>query len=439
MKRLLCLFLFAAIAIVPVSQFAEQDPPTPSGSIAIQHVTVINVQSGARSADQTVVITGNKITQVGRSPDVKTPAGARVVDGTGKFLIPGLWDAHTHAIHVGFERTLPALVARGVTDDRDMGTPIPYLLREREAVAKGLLAPRIFLAGPPLDGVPAGPNGPFPPEDETVLTTPEQARQMVDQLAALKVDFIKVHNGLKKDVYYAIAEEAKRKGLTFGGHIQPEVGLVEASDAGQRTIEHMNGLQAVCAANPADLRRPAANSPAPTEAVQIDQAKCEEAIRHLVRNGTYFSPTPIGAPGEGPKRVREFNLKITAMAFKAGVPLLAGTDWPGGVYLKGDYSSFDRTPQDELAGFVEAGLTPLEALRTATLNPAILFKRTAELGAVEKGKFADLDLLDGDPLADITNTKRIAGVIVNGRLVDAAERKKALDAADTRRSSTSVR
>ena len=126
MKRSVCVFLYAAItAILPLSQFAEQDPPTPSGSIAIQHVTVINVQSRARSTDQTVVVTGNKITQVGRSADVKTPAGARVIDGTGKFLIPGLWEAHSHAIHVSFERTLPALVARGITDDRDMGTPIP--------------------------------------------------------------------------------------------------------------------------------------------------------------------------------------------------------------------------------------------------------------------------------------------------------------------------
>src|SRR4029077_3248614 len=226
--------------------------------------------------------------------------------------------------------TLPALVARGITDDRDMGTPIPYLLREKEAGAEGMLGPRLFVAGPPLDGVSAGPNGSFPPEDETVLTTPDQARQMVDQLAALKVDFIKVHNGLKKDVYYAIAEEAKRKGLTFGGHIQPEVGLVEASDAGQRTIEHMNGLQAVCAANPADLRRPPPHDAAPAEPIKMDDAKCQDAIRHLVRNGTYLSPTPIGPPGDGPKRLRDFNLKMISMAFKAGVPLLAGTDWPGG-------------------------------------------------------------------------------------------------------------
>jgi len=110
------------------------------------------------------------------------------------------------------------------------------------------------------------------------------------------------------------------------------------------------------------------------------------------------------------------------------VPLLAGTDWPGPGYVKGNYSSFDRSPQDELAGFVEAGLTPMEALRTATLNPAVLFKKTNELGSVEQGKLADLDLLEGDPLVDINYTRRIDTVIVNGRLVDRAERKRILDA-----------
>lgn len=114
--------------------------------------------------------------------------------------------------------------------------------------------------------------------------------------------------------------------------------------------------------------------------------------------------------------------------------MLAGTDWPGPGYMKGNYSSFDKTPQDEMAGFVEAGLTPLEALRTATLNPAILFNKTKELGSVQEGKLADLDLLDEDPLVDITNTKRIAAVVVNGRLVDAAEIKKLLDAEGARRS-----
>lgn len=431
MRRSLRTSLFVALATAPI-QFAQQ-APKPTGSIAIQHVTVINVETGSRSTNQTVVVSGNRIAAVGRSDDVKTPAGARVVDGSGKFLIPGLWEAHFHAIHVRFERTLPLAVARGVTDARDMGAPIPYLIRARKAIDEGLLTPRLFVAGAYLDGEASALNDLFPPEDEVVVKTPEEARQMVDRLAAMKVDFIKVHNGLKRDVYYAAADEAKRKGLAFVGHLQPGVDILEASDAGQRTIEHMNGLQAVCVANPADLRRPAPNTPAPTRPIQIDQAKCEDAGRHLARNGTYFSPTPLGGPGEGPKRMRDFNLKILYIAFKAGVPLLAGTDWPGPGYMKDNYSSFDKSPQDELAGFVEAGLTPLEALRTATLNPAMLFNKTDELGSVQQGKLADLDLLEADPLVDINNTKRIDTVIVNGRLVDAAERKQLLDAEAARR------
>lgn len=429
MKRTLRILTFAALVVGARLSFAEVTPLAGRGSIAIQHVTVIDVQTGARAADQTIVISGNRISAVGRTADIRTPAGARVVDGTGKFLIPGLWEAHFHAIHVRFDRALPIAVARGITDARDMGAPISYLTKAPKAIDNGLLAPRLFVAGPELDGVSA----PFiaqyfPPGEETIINTAEEGRQIVDQLAAMKVDFIKVHNELKKDVYYAIADEAKRKGLMFVGHIQPGVGILEASDAGQRTIEHLIGLQTVCAASPADLRRPAPNSPAPTEPIQIDQAKCEDAVRHLARNGTYFSPTPLGAPGQGPKRMRDFNLKIVYMAFKAGVPLLAGTDWPGPAYMKDNYSSFDKTPQDELAGFVEAGLTPLEALRTATLNPAKLFNKTNELGSVQEGKLADLDVLEGDPLIYIDNTKRVDTVIVNGRLVDAAERMKILNA-----------
>lgn len=305
MKRSLLIFLCAVIAAVAPISFAQQ-APSPTGTIAIQHVTVIDVQTGGRGADQTVVISGNRIASIGRAADVKTPAGARVVNGTGKFLIPGLWEAHFHAIHVRFDRSLPIAVARGITDARDMGAPISYLVNAKKAIDEGLLSPRLFVAGPELDGASA----PFiaqyfPPGEEDIINTPEEARQIVDQLAAMKVDFIKVHNELKKDVYYAIADEAKRKGLMFVGHIQPGVDILEASDAGQRTIEHLVGLQTVCAANPADSRRPAPNAATPTESIQIDQAKCEDAVRHLARNGTYFSPTPLGGPGQGPKRVRD--------------------------------------------------------------------------------------------------------------------------------------
>jgi imidazolonepropionase-like amidohydrolase len=433
MKSLIPSFVCAALAPMAAILFAQQ-APVPTGSIAIQHVTVINVETGGRATDQTVVVSGNRITAVGRSASVKPPAGARVVDGSGKFLIPGLWDAHIHSIHVKFDETLPVAVARGITDARDMGSPIPYLIRARKAIDEGLLTPRLFVSGAYLDGEASALNDFFPPEDEGLVKTPQEARQLIDQLAALKVDFIKVHNGLKRDVYLAAADETKRKGLMFVGHLQPGVDIVEASDLGQRTIEHMNGLEAACVANPADLRRAGPNTPAPAEPIKIDEAKCEDVARHLARNGTYFSPTPLGAPGQGgPKRMRDFNLKIVYIAFKAGVPLLAGTDWPGPGYMKGNYAAFEKSPQDELAGFVEAGLTALEALRTATLNPAKLFNRTNDLGSVQKDMLADLDLLDGDPLADINNTRRINTVIVNGRLVDTADRKKVLDADAARR------
>jgi imidazolonepropionase-like amidohydrolase len=441
LRRVTWIGVAAAAAIANLC--AEQIPAPGSGSIAIEHVTVIDVDNsgpivnglpgGARKADQTVLVNGNRIASIGRAADVKPPAGARTLDGTGKFLIPGLWEAHFHSIHLEFERTLPIAVARGITGARDMGAPIPYLLRARKAIFEGLLAPRLFVAGPELDGV----SSPqltqfFPPGEETIVETPEEGRKMVDQLADLKVDFIKVHNELKRDVYYAIADESKRKGLSFVGHLPPDVGIVEASDAGQRTIEHMNGLQAACAAHPSDLRV-GRGAPVPAEPIEIDQAKCEETARHLARNGTFFSPTPIGAPGQGAPRIRQFNLKIVHMAAQAGVRLLAGTDWPGPGYARGNYSTFDRSPQEEMAGFVEAGLTPLEALRTATVNPAILFNKTADLGSVQKGKLADLVLLDADPLIDINNTARVWAVLVNGRLVDSAERTKILDAEAERR------
>jgi imidazolonepropionase-like amidohydrolase len=418
-------------AAVPVL-FAEQAPTAPAGSIAIQHVTVIDVAKGTRAEDQTVVVTGNRIAAVARN--AKAPAGTRVLDGSGKFVIPGLWDAHIHAIHVKYARTLPIAVARGITDARDMGTPLSYLAEEKKALSEGLLAPRLFIAGPELDGAPAAFLSEFfPPEDDTLVKTPEEGRKIVDQLADLKVDFIKVHNELKRDVYFAIADESKRKSLLFVGHLPLDVDIVQASDAGQRTIEHLNGLQAACVANPADLRRPAPNAPAPTGPIQIDQAKCEETARHLARNKTYFSPTPLGAPGQGPQRIRDFNVKIVGIAAKAGVPMLAGTDWPGPSYMKGGYGSFDRSPQDEMAGFVEAGMTPLEALRTATWNPAVLLNKTDQLGSVQKGKLADLVVLDGDPLADINNTRKVWAVVVNGRLVDGDECRKIIDAEDARR------
>jgi imidazolonepropionase-like amidohydrolase len=260
-----------------------------------------------------------------------------------------------------------------------------------------------------------------------VVTTPQQGRDMVNRLAAAHVDLVKVRNALTTETYMAIADEAKRWGLPFDGHLPPDVNIVQASDAGQRAIEHLNGLADLCAADPAALRQGRGQGPgagqgqAPAQPIQLNRARCEETARHLVRNGTWLTPT-IGGPTPAPNAVRQFNLQIVQIAAQAGVPMLAGTDWPGI-----NFSNGQRSVHQELAGLVEAGLTPQQALRTATVNPAILFKMKDQLGSVEQGKLADLLLLDGDPLVDITNTNRIAAVVVDGKLIDAERRKKMLD------------
>ena len=422
MRRRTTTFILAGI-LLPAAIHHAQQPSGSSSAFAIEHVTVINVETGARSADQTVVVSGERITEAGPAANVKTPVGARIVDGRGKFLIPGIWDMHVHALR-SLHRVLPLAVANGITGIRDMGATLAEVPEARQARQNGLVSPRLILAGEGLDGVESSDRG-LPPHP--IVRTPAEGRAIVQRLAAGKVDFIKVHNGLARDTYYAVVDEAKRHGLPFDGHLPPEVNIIEASDAGQRSIEHMNGLQALCVADPAALQRRAPDAPPNTQPIAINQAKCDETIRHLARNGTWLAPT-VGAPGGGDSRMRQFTLKLIQLAAKGGVRLLAGTDWPGPGFALGNYARTDSgNVMDELAGLVEAGLTPAEALRTATSNPAILLKMTDQLGSVERGKLADLLLLEADPLLNIANTKRIAAVVVNGRLIDGAQRKKLLD------------
>jgi imidazolonepropionase-like amidohydrolase len=422
--RRLSITLTVTIMLATASiHLAQQAVPAPSGSFAIEHVTVINVETGTRTPDQTVVVTGNKIAAVGPAAKTKAPTGARTVDGTGKFLIPGLWDMHVHALRL-MDRGLPLAVYYGLTGVRDMGSTIEQVGEARTKVAKGqLLSPRFYASGPPLNGTPNRPG--FPPGQQ--VQTVEEAKQIVDKLAAAKVNQVKIHDGLSRDVYFALAKESKAHGLPFEGHLPPDVDAIEASNTGQLSEEHMPPMQQACVMDKAQLGRGQPNAPPATAPIAINQAHCEETIKVFVKNGTWWAPT-LGGPGTGNKRTRDFNLAITKMAYKGGVKMLVGTDWPGGGYSFGRYEGADRGALDELIGLVEAGLTPQDALKTATTNPVVFFKLQNQLGSIEKGKIADLDLLDGDPLADINNVKKINAVVLNGRLVDSAERQKIWDA-----------
>ena len=422
-----------------------------SSSFAITHVTVIDVQNGSRLADQNVLVSGNLITAVGSANQVAVPNGITTLDGRGKFLIPGMWDMHVHSLeHLGIDYSYgmepyKLYVANGITGIRDMGSSfIQFVVGKRRIEGGQLVAPRIVASGPLLEGGQPALNRAI---ISKYVPTPEAGRLAVDALAESGVDFLKIHNGLTRETYLATAAEAKQKNIVFAGHVPEGVTAMEASDLGQRSIEHLAPITAACV-DPASLRN-AETSSAP---IPILDGKCEQALRQIARNGTWLTPTiisgfpqtssnspdveaqlrylkperratcpPLPAQERPGARVRhQLDLRITKMASDAGIRMMAGTDTttcrqPGFAVLQ------------EITLFVEAGLSPVEALRTATLNPAVYLDKGDVLGTITRGKVADMVLLDADPLADIHNVTRISAVVANGRLFDAAGRQQLLN------------
>jgi len=237
----------AICAVLLFSLGAELYAQTPAEAplLSITHVNVVDVAAGSIQPDMTVVIQGNRIVKVGKAKihAAKTP---RVVNGRGKFLIPGLWDMHVHTmfgdwIPGGKEVSLPLFVANGVTGVRDMGGNLDTLLAWRKEIAAGtLIGPRMMIAGPMLDG----PKPRFP--DSVLLTSPEQARKAVDDLKARGADFIKVQSFILRDEYFAVVDEAKKQHLVLAGHVPDVIRASEASDAGQKSIEHLTGVFEGC-------------------------------------------------------------------------------------------------------------------------------------------------------------------------------------------------
>ena len=327
-------------------------------------------------------------------------------------------------------------LANGVTGVRDMGSLLGQLLAGKRRIASERLpAPRIVAAGPFLEAAPSRRFGP-----EHLVHTPEEARRTVDSLVAGGIDFLKIHNGLSADVYYAAAEQAQRRHITFAGHVPQEITIMDASDSGMRSVEHLAPLGIECRHDEA-VGRGTSETP-----IEIDEASCRAAIARLAENGTFVTPTmiysaqveedsptvsedrlrymkpakherypppPIYAT-EADRNLHRFNERLLQMLVEGGVTILAGTDT----------GSFYRLPglalHDELGLMVRAGLSPLDALRSATLNPAAYFDRRADLGTIESGKLADLVLLEADPLDDIANTMRISAVVADGILYDEA-------------------
>ncbi len=429
-------------------------------TLAITGVTVLDATGAPPQPETTVLIRDGRIAGLGR--DLELPRDTQLVRAAGKFLIPGLWDMH---VHWRDEAYLPLFIANGVTGIRMMWGQPPHLEWRRRIESGGLVGPRMVLAGAIVDG-------PRPTwQGSIAAATPEQGRAAVRQTKAEGFDFVKIYSSVPPAVLHAIADEAQKQGMRFAGHTPDRVRVAEASDAGQHSMEHLQGLLLATSAVEEQLRsefaairrlprgpeRATRSRAASARMLETyDGHKAARLFAKLKSNGTWQVPTftvlhsiaflhELDKAGDArlrympasireswkpandfrfrnqtaedfelDKRFFERRLRLVGEMHGAGVGFLAGSD------ALNPYCFPGFSLHDELEWLVKAGLSPMAALQAATRNPAIYLEKQKDLGTIEAGKLAELVLLDADPLADIRNTRRIAAVVYRGRLLDRA-------------------
>jgi hypothetical protein len=454
-----------SIALLPAPLLAQ--PERKAQPLAITHVTVIDATGSAAQPDMTVLTSDGRVAALGRTGQVTIPDIAQVVDAKGKFLIPGLWDMHVHWYTKNY---LPLFTANGVTGIRLMfGAPV-HLAWRKELAQESLLGPRMVLASRIVDGPkPIWPNS-------IAVATADEGRRAVATSRKEGYDFVKVYSLLPREAYFAIAAEAKKQSIPFAGHVPLSISAADASDAGQRSIEHLTGVLLGCSSQEEELhkelaemlKRSSSYDRALVRRVEdkclnsYDEEKAAALFARFAKNGTWQTPTltvlramaylddekfikdprlkylPPGLRAQwNPKndfRLKNYTkqdfaqskvvfkkqLELVGAMRRAGVGMLAGTD----VLNPFCFPGFSL--HDELELLVKAGLTSMEALQAATLNPAKYLDQPKDFGTIEQGKMADLVLLDADPLTDIRNTRKIAAVVVAGKLLDKEELQKKL-------------
>jgi imidazolonepropionase-like amidohydrolase len=456
--------LLRMLAVVCLGAICSAQSSTSSNELFITDVTVIDATGAPPQAHRSVIVRGDRIFAiVPREELEKTDKLAGTwVDGQGKFLIPGLWDMHVHMVFGdwfprGKEITVPLFIANGITGVRDMGGELQVLQQWRKEILAGrLIGPRIVMSGPMLDG----PKPRFP--SSIAISTPEDGRRAVDDLKHRGADFIKFQSLIPRDAVFAIADEARKQNIAFVGHVPDSVRASEASNAGQKSFEHLIGIFE--GSSPLEDEFLKGSKSEGRFLSTYDPKRAGTLFTVLAKNKTWQCPTLVWERGGNlidqtdfahdtrakyvpaywknvtwkrfteqiihdfntddlatRKRFVEKELEVVNAMHRAGIPFLAGTDTPPGVYIFPGFSL-----HEELQRFVAAGFTPMEALQTATLNPAKFLGMEDRLGTIEKGKLADLVLLDANPLDDIRNTQRIAAVIVNGRYLSRADLDKML-------------
>lgn len=445
-----------------------------TASTAITDVTLIDGLNGVRS-QQTVIFNGDKITAI--QDTGKNFSAEKVINGKGQYLIPGLWDFHVHLSYdAAFTESMPALfLSYGITSVRDTGglmeklLPIVKKMRDKQTVS-----PRVFFSGPLLDGTDVVYDGDSRPEIGMQNSSPEDARQTIANLKKQGIDFIKIYEMVSPEVFAAMVEAANDFELPIDAHIPLSMSAARAG-AQVNSMEHLRNIELDCAANAEELliqRRQMLENPRGIEGATLratlhkqqrsravtnyDKKRCDQTLRALHK--TIQVPTlrlnvlPLSPPftrkdwpemlSRLPDKIgrqwRQINsgdshwpdttfalwsLFLTGEMHRRGIPIAAGTDTPIGLAAPG-YSL-----HSELEMLVRAGLSPLEAIASATLRPAEYFSLLDEMGSIDVGKRADMVLLTENPLASISNTRKIASVISKGQLLSSQKLSQLLDEA----------
>jgi len=399
---------------------AREVPPRLSGTFAILGATLVDATGAAPVRDSAVIVRDGRIAAAGPREKVKLPRQIAMVDGKGQTLLPGLWEMHTHFSGVEFG---PALLAAGITTARDCGGEFDYLVAQRDAAEKGAVSPRLLLAGL----VDAGGLKAF---GHVTAETPEEGRAVVDGYHAARFEQIKLYTYLQPDVIRAITTEAHRLGMSVTGHVPEVFNAMQGVEAGMDQINHLfyaSNMMRTGEGGPVDVNSaqskkviaflkehrtvvdPTAGwSEMAGHAKDIDVASFEPGIQRapFVLNAKFRAMN-----GGGRSANRSQNLEVIGALHRAGIPIVAGSDT--GLVGYG----LDR----EIELYVQAGMTPLEAIQSATIVAARAMKLDGDSGTIEVGKRADLILVDGNPLTNIGDIRKIARVVANGRLYDAGK------------------
>lgn len=432
---------------------------SPSHDLLIANVNVIDVVTGEVLPNRTVAIDGDEITAI-YTKTIKPQEGTEVIDGTGKYLIPGLWDMHVHN-NWNYEDTNDLLVANGVVGAREMWGDMAIRRKMDEERASGKPIIDIYSAGVLTDGAPRI----WPGSAE--VTTPEEAEALVRCQVAQGAEFIKVYSRLDSACFFTIGKTATELGLPFSGHVPNMVRIADALNTGMLTSEHLYGLQELGFSDQVIKQRDSlSNVGNQAQALRVgleffDLEVLNEKLQKLDLSKHWFSPTMVTNRGvrsmqdsvftsdprvsflpdymtedwkprrtmgsqrmmpslEIMQQLYQNDFQILTILIENKAQIIAGTDYPNPWAFPG------FSMHDELEIYVQAGMTPLQALQTATLNPAKVMKND-RIGSVEKGKLASLVLLNSNPLDDINALRSIESVILRGKVFNRSALDHMLD------------